>query len=148
MSFPSRDGIHTVVADIYTPKSRNIRGVVQLSHGMIDYVGRYEELADYLTGLGFVFAGNNHLGHGKTAADASDLGFFASSSGVEMLIKDLHTMNRYLRECYPGVPVIMLGHSMGSFLARLYTVKYPHSITGFKILELLFGFFFGRFLYL
>ena len=130
MSFPSRDGIHTVVADIYTPKSRNIRGVVQLSHGMIDYVGRYEELADFLTGQGFVFAGNNHLGHGKTAADASDLGFFASRSGVEMLIKDLHTMNRYLRECYPGVPVIMLGHSMGSFLARLYTVKYPHSIKG------------------
>lgn len=130
ITFPSRDGIHTVVADIYVPIKGAVRGVVQLSHGMIDYVGRYEELADFLTGAGFVFAGNNHLGHGKTAGEESELGFFASSDGVELVIKDLHTMNKYLRSAYPEVPVIMLGHSMGSFLARLYTVKYSHTVKG------------------
>lgn len=133
ITFPSRDGIHTVCADIYAPVGRAPRGIVQLSHGMIDYVERYEELADYLTGEGFILAGNNHLGHGKTAADKSELGFFATADGVQLVIKDLHTMNKYLRATYPELPVVMLGHSMGSFLARLYAVKYPHSIKGLII---------------
>lgn len=126
----SSDGIHKLYAEIYTPRYRTARGIVQLSHGMVDYVGRYEELANYLTGEGYIFAGNHHLGHGKTARDESEFGFFAPSDGVSYVVRDLHRMNRFLRDTFPTLPVFMMGHSMGSFLARLYVAKYPHTVKG------------------
>lgn len=126
-SFPSADGKHRIAAHIYAPKAGNARGIIQLSHGMIDYVGRYEGLADFLTGEGFVFAGNEHLGHGASAGGAEDLGFFGEKSAVDWILDDLYTMNYKLREEYPDLPLIFMGHSMGSFLARLYIEKYPSS---------------------
>ena len=75
ISFPSADGKSTVHGEIYTPTSGEIRGIVQLAHGMIDYVGRYGFLIEFLTSKGYVFAGNDHLGHGKTAASDSDFGY-------------------------------------------------------------------------
>ncbi len=132
ISFPSSDGINTVHGEIYLPEAE-ARGVVQISHGMTDYVGRYNLLAEYLTEKGYVVAGNDHLGHGRTAASADDLGFFAKKNGYKLVIDDLKTMNDRLREEYPGLPVILLGHSMGSFMARLYAEKYPESINGLII---------------
>lgn len=130
ITFPSADGKNTVTAYIYTPKVGEVRGVVQLSHGMIDHVGRYRLLAEYLTSHGFVFAGNDHLGHGKTAARSEDYGFFAERDGVLAVLRDLHTMNKRLRAEFPGVPLFLIGHSMGSFLSRLYVERHPHSISG------------------
>ena len=132
-TFLSSDGKNNIHAEIYTPSEGEIRGVVQLSHGMVDHVGRYTALAEYLTGEGFVFAGNDHLGHGKTVATPDDFGFFASKDGYKYVIDDLYAMNGELRKRFPGKPVILLGHSMGSFLARLYAVKYPKSIDGIII---------------
>ncbi len=128
ITYPSSDGKSTVFAEIFVPISGNPRGVVQLSHGMIDHTGRYEALADFFTGAGFVFAGNNHLGHGKTASSLSDLGFFAERDGYKYVIDDLKKMNEILHDEYPGVPLVLFGHSMGSFIARLYTEKYPNTI--------------------
>ena len=133
LSFPSSDGIHTVAGYLYQPKEGQPRGIVQLSHGMIDYVGRYEELAAYLTAQGYIFAGNDHLGHGRTAVPAEDLGFFAERGGVDFLLRDLHQMNKLLREKFPDLPIVLFGHSMGSFLARLYAAKYPHTISALII---------------
>lgn len=132
-TFLSSDGKNNIHAEIYTPSEGEIRGVVQLSHGMVDHVGRYTALAEYLTGEGFVFAGNDHLGHGKTVATPDDFGFFASKDGYKYVIDDLYAMNGELRKRFPDKPVILLGHSMGSFLARLYAVKYPKSIDGIII---------------
>lgn len=133
ITFPSADGVHSVYAEIYVPKHRAPRGIVQLCHGMRDYVGRYHALAEHLTSEGYIFAGHCHLGHGKTAPDEADLGFFADEGGVLLLLKDIHSMNKYLRGVYPNLPVWLLGHSMGSFLARLYTNRHPHSIQGLII---------------
>ena len=133
ITFPSSDGKSVVYAEIYTPKNRSAVGIVQISHGMIDHIGRYRELIGFLTNIGYVVAGNHHLGHGKTAADADGLGFFADKGGVDLLIEDLHEMNRYLRREFPTLPLILLGHSMGSFLARLYAVRYPHTLKGLVI---------------
>ncbi len=132
-SFPSSDGIHTIYAEIYTPKNRTAKGIVQLSHGMIDYTGRYTELADYLAAEGYIFAGHHHLGHGKSAKDAADFGFFAEKNGFDFVLKDLHAMNKYLRQTFPTLPLFMLGHSMGSFISRLYAVKHPHTLRGLII---------------
>ena len=131
--FPSSDGKSSVYAEIYTPKKRSSIGIVQISHGMIDHIGRYTELADYLTGRGFIVAGNHHLGHGKTAASPDDFGFFASRGGKDLVIEDMYSMNKYLRETYPTLPLILFGHSMGSFLSRLYAARYPHTVKGLVI---------------
>lgn len=130
ITFPSSDGIHTIYADIYTPKNVTAKGVVQLCHGMRDYVKRYEALAEYLTGEGYILAGNAHLGHGKSVQDDADFGYFADTDGIRYLLKDIHSMNKYLRATYPALPLFLMGHSMGSFLARLYTVRHPHSVVG------------------
>jgi len=129
-TFPSHDGKNTVYACLYTPKFCTAKGIVQLVHGMVDYVERYEPLAEFLTGEGYIVAGNHHLGHGKTAASEADLGFFGEESCVDILVRDIHTMNRYLRDMFPALPLVIFGHSMGSFLTRLYIEKYTHSIKG------------------
>ena len=132
-SFLSSDGKNSIHAEIYAPREKEIRGVVQLAHGMVDYVARYTELADYLAGEGFVFAGNDHLGHGKSVKSKDDFGYFAPVDGYKYVIDDLYKMNGELHKMYPDKPVILLGHSMGSFLSRLYAVKYPKSISGIII---------------
>lgn len=130
ITFPSTDGKNTVNAKIYAPASGTIKGIVQLSHGMVDHVERYEALAEYLAARGYVFAGNDHLGHGDTVACDDDFGFFADKDGVTFLLRDLHAMNKLLREKFGGIKPVIMGHSMGSFLSRLYVEKYPNSISG------------------
>lgn len=133
ISYPSSDGIHTIHAEIYFPKEKSPVGVVQIAHGMVDYVERYKPLADFLTGEGYVVAGNDHLGHGKSVSSPSEFGYFAKKGGVDFIISDLYEMNKYLRNTYKNLPVFLLGHSMGSFIARLYAVRYPHTISGLII---------------
>lgn len=130
ITFPSKDGVHTVYAELYTPKLRSAKGVIQLAHGMIDHVGRYKGLADYLTAEGYIFAGHHHLGHGKTASSSEEFGIFAEEGGIDFLISDMHTMNKYLRETFPTLPLIIMGHSMGSFITRLYVQAHPYSMRG------------------
>lgn len=127
-TYPSSDGIHTIYADIYAPRDRAPRAVVQLCHGMVDFVRRYEMLASALVKSGIVLAGNNHLGHAKSAGTPEDFGFFADRDGYTHVLRDVHTMNRYLRSTYPNIPIVLMGHSMGSFIARLFVAKHPHAV--------------------
>ena len=131
--FPSSDGKNTIYAEIYTPKNAKPRAIVQLGHGMIDYTGRYRELAAFLCSHGFIFAGNHHLGHGKSVSTPDDFGFFAERDGYKHVIEDVHLMNKYLHKTHPELPVIMLGHSMGSFIARLYVEEHPSTVAGLII---------------
>ena len=133
LTLPSSDGKHALYTELYTPRSVTAKGIVQLCHGMIDYTGRYLELADYLTSRGYIFAGHHHLGHGRTAAGDGEFGFFAEKDGYELVVKDVHVVNRYLRDTFPTLPVIVLGHSMGSFIARLYATSHPQSLRGLII---------------
>ena len=133
ITFPSADGIHTIHAECYIPKSEAVRGIVQIVHGMRDYIGRYQVLAEYLTGKGYIVAGHCHLGHGRSVQDEADFGYFAERDGVLLLLKDIHSMNKLLRTMYPNLPLWLFGHSMGSFLARLYANRHPHSIQGLII---------------
>ena len=130
VTFKSHDGRSDLFGRIYAPASGVVRGVVQLSHGMVDHVGRYEDLASYLTARGYVLAGNDHLGHGGSVSCDDDFGFFADRGGVDLLLRDLHAMNRILREKFPGIKPVIMGHSLGSFLSRLYANKYPHTVSG------------------
>lgn len=131
--FTSTDGKNNIHAELFIPSDNNIRGVVQIAHGMMDYIGRYKLVAEALCAEGYVLAGNDHLGHGDSVKSAEDYGFFASRDGYKFVIDDVKKMNDFLRKEYPSVPVVLLGHSMGSFISRLYAVKYPDSINGLII---------------
>lgn len=133
IEYPSSDGKNTIHAEVFVPSVADIKGVVQVAHGMKDYIGRYRLLADALAGAGYVLAGNDHLGHGLSVKTPDDYGYFASKGGVGYVIDDVNRMNSFLHSEYPNVPIILLGHSMGSFVSRLYAERYSDSIDALVI---------------
>ncbi len=123
--FDSSDNINKVAYYFFAPH-KYPRAIIQISHGMCEYIERYEEFANFLCGEGFVVCGNDHLGHGNTAKCDEDLGFMAERDGYKLVLGDLHKMSEIARAEYPDIPLILLGHSMGSFFARLYLAEYPN----------------------
>lgn len=120
----------SVSAVVYYPDAQPVRAVVFISHGMIEHIGRYHEFMLFLAHNGIAAFGHDHLGHGKTASSAEKLGFFSEKDGYQYLIRDLHQMNRIALDMFPEQKCFLMGHSMGSLIARLYCVKYPESIGG------------------
>ena len=128
--FDSRDGMHKVHAVRYTPDSGEVRCVVQLIHGMSEYVERYEEFAEFLTEKGFAVTGDDHLGHGKTVPEGGTYGYFCEQDPATVVVRDVHRLKKMTQELYPGVPYVILGHSMGSFILRNYLCRYGSGISG------------------
>ena len=81
-----------------------------------------------MVGNGYAVAGDDHLGHGRTAEKKEDQGFFAKNNGWRFLVRDEKRMTEILKEKFPDTPIILFGHSMGSFIARLYTSWYSEDI--------------------
>lgn len=128
--YDSSDGINRVAAYIYTDEEVPPRCVLQISHGMCEYISRYDDFAYYLAQNGVVVCGNDHLGHGSTAQDKKDLGYFSEMDGRRYALADLKTLNAMMHRDYPGLPLVLLGHSMGSFFARKYAAEWPQTIDG------------------
>ena len=129
-SFLSADGKTSVAAYYWYSPDTAPRAIIQLSHGMCEYVTRYDAWARRFVEAGFVFCGNDHLGHGNTAPSKSELGFTAKRGGAELLVEDVHSMTRLAKEKFPDLPVVLYGHSMGSFVARAYLVRYGTELSG------------------
>ena len=123
-TFLSADGHTRVHYYVWKPNAIAPRAVIQLSHGMCEYVERYDEWARRFCEAGFVFCGNDHLGHGNTAPDEEELGYTAPRGGAELLVEDLHTMTQLMKAEFPELPIVLYGHSMGSFAARQYLTLY------------------------
>ena len=107
-----------------------VKAVLQLSHGMVEFIDRYKPLAEYLAGRGILVTGHDHLGHGGSIRTKADYGYFAEPDGNRAVLADLHAMTVRTKELYPGVPYFLLGHSMGSFYARQYLCEYGHELDG------------------
>lgn len=127
LSADKKTQIHAVK---WEPEQGGIRGVLQISHGMVEYVERYEPFAEFLTGKGFVVVGNDHLGHGESVVSQEFWGYFTPEHGSDVVVRDLHQLREKMQAEYPQIPYFMLGHSMGSFLLRKYLCKYGEGLSG------------------
>ncbi len=133
--FDSRDGQSKIYAVRFTPdEGKEVRGVVQIVHGMCERIERYAAFAEYLTDKGFVVTGDDHLGHGKTAELNGEFGYFCKRDPATVVVRDVHRLKKKTESDYPNVPYIILGHSMGSFIFRNYLIRYGSGITAAIIL--------------
>ncbi|TQR21020.1 alpha/beta fold hydrolase [Psychrobacillus vulpis] len=119
---------HLIHVVKYTPEQAPI-GHVHILHGMAEHMARYEEFALFLVDKGYVVSGHDHRGHGQTAGKNGQLGFFAKSNGFERVTEDVREVLGRIRENLADVPLILFGHSMGSFIARRYMQKYSESLS-------------------
>jgi alpha-beta hydrolase superfamily lysophospholipase len=136
-TYSSRDGA-TITAYRWAPEGPP-RGVVQLAHGMGEHVLRYASLARSLNQAGFVVAGQDHRGHGTTSPDS--LGEIGADGWTE-LVNDIHLLTERLRADHPGLPLVLVAHSMGSFAAQQSVLDHSAEIdglalTGTAVLDLL-----------
>ena len=101
------------------------KAIVQIIHGIAEFVERYDDFANFLTAKGIAVVANDHMGHGKSIDGGSIQGCF--QGGWHRAVDDCYTLLKDTQAKYPGVPYILLGHSMGSFMARTILCKYPDS---------------------
>ncbi|KPA93127.1 alpha/beta hydrolase [Pseudomonas fuscovaginae] len=103
--------------------------LVMLSHGMAEHSGRYARLAQALCEAGYGLYAPDQRGHGKTA-EQGVLGHYADRDGWSTVVSDLASLNQRIGEEYPGKPIILLGHSMGSYIAQAYLLHHSASLQG------------------
>ena len=128
-TFPSADGRHEIHAVLW-PADTEPRGVVQIVHGISEYIGRYALFAAFLNARGYAVAGHDHLGHGLTARGREEYGCFPAEEGWNTVNRDVRKLRQLMGERFPGLPYFLLGHSMGSFQARTYLIRYPGTVDG------------------
>ena len=122
-SVPSCDGIHDLAGVVYLPDTPP-RGILHILHGMTEYIGRYDRFMKDMAEAGYIVCGYDHLGHGYTATDPTELGFVAERDGWKLWLGDVGGFAEVIRREYgQGLPYVLMGHSMGSFIARLAAVE-------------------------
>lgn len=124
---PSSDGVHTLQAVVYLPTGAK-KGLFQVVHGMTEHIDRYEKFMTLLAERGFVAFGHNHLGHKGSVRTDAELGFIAHRGGAELLVADVRAVYSAVCDTWgeKGLPYTLMGHSMGSFVARLAAQKHVH----------------------
>ena len=128
-SFESKHENKKIAYSVFEPDDGAARAILQISHGMCEYIGRYEHFAEFLTAHGFIVCGNDHLGHGRSAENDDMLGVMPRNGG-EILPEDVHELTLIMKQKHPDLPYFLLGHSMGSFVARIYLTKYGTELDG------------------
>ncbi len=128
--FPSSDGKTLIHVNQWTPVSCKPRAVVQIAHGVSEYGKRYEAFAKFLCSQGFVVVANDHLGHGLSVADGQARIYFGEEKGWRYVVDDVAALRERTGKVFPELPYFIFGHSMGSFIARTYLIRYPGKVDG------------------
>lgn len=126
---PSTNNRNQLHVAIWEPEWET-KAILQISHGMVEYIVRYDDFAKHLNQQGILVIGNDHLGHGQSVLDESEFGYFGKEKG-SAVVDDLYEVTKYAKNQYgENIPYFLMGHSMGSFMARRYLMSYGEKITG------------------
>ena len=120
----------TMLSGYYWIPEGEVKAVVQMTHGMIDHILRYEMVAEFLNSRGIAVIGYDLLGHGDSISSEDDRGYFAKKDGKGTLLLDMHMITGLAKEKWPGLPIFLLGHSMGSFFTRRYLTIWGNELAG------------------
>ena len=127
-NFLSSDGKTSLHGMAWLPEEQP-RAVVQIAHGVAEYIGRYDAFARFLNERGIAVVGHDHLGHGKSLAAGSTPVYFGAGNTWQTVVDDMYLLHNRLRQQYPDTPMVLMGHSMGSFLARTYLIVYSGTVS-------------------
>lgn len=128
--YSSATGLGNIYSKLWLPKSVP-SAIVQIAHGMAEHIGRYAEFIEYLNENGVLVAANDHAGHGGSLTENAVKGYFGARNGWNSVVEDMRQLHDETASRYPDVPYVLLGHSMGSFLARTYASRYGEGISAF-----------------
>ena len=138
LSFPSADAVSDIRALIWEPddvSTTPASGIIQILHGMAEHIERYRGFAEFCTSNGYIVCGHDHVGHGKSVDDPDQWGIMPSDS-AGVLVEDAQSFRVLMQKRYPtsesddALPYIPFGHSMGSFVLRMYLTKYAKGLSG------------------
>lgn len=128
-SFPSTDGKTDLHGVEWLPEGE-VQAVLQISHGVAEHILRYAPLAEFLTKQGVAVVGHDHLGHGTSVPPGAPRLYFGPLGSWDTVVEDLYRRSQLARARFPGVPLFLLGHSMGSFLLRSFLLAHPSCVEG------------------
>ena len=111
----------------YIEPKEEIKGVVQISHGMSEHKERYYDFMEYLKNQGYVVVINDHRGHGSSVKNKEELGYFYTED-INYIINDLYDVTKYIKNKYKDKKIYLFSHSMGTLVARGYIQKYDNEI--------------------
>lgn len=133
LTFKSSTGKTLYERKWYNENLKEYKAVVQLVHGMEEYISRYDEFANFLAENGFMVVGHDHIGHGKSVKNDNELGDLDCKDGWFRMTEDIHILQNKTAKEYPNIPYFIMGHSMGSLLVRTYATIYKDNLSGIII---------------
>lgn len=119
-------GIHT---RIWFDPECEPKALFQIAHGLNETIRDYDELSRFLADNGYIVFGNDHLGFGDSVFDDEDKGFFGNIDGDKRLVDDIHILSLIMKKRYPGLPLILFGHDLGSFCVRVYAADFSDEVS-------------------
>lgn len=127
--FLSADGKTQIHVASWLPENRKPAAVLQLVHGMVEYIERYEPFANYLTTQGIAVVGHDHIGHGASVKDSSRWGIMDGKHPSDIMVEDMYQNYCRIRKEFPDLPHFILGHSMGSYMLRKFLAVKADDLT-------------------
>ena len=127
-TFMSKDGRSSIHYYVWEPEGEPV-AILQIVHGMAEHLLRYEPFAEYLNRFGILVCGHDHIGHGRSA-DQKDWGYFGEENGWKIMVQDVEQLHGIMKVRYMDTPYFLMGHSMGSFIARAWLAMYGNGIDG------------------
>lgn len=132
ISFPSVDGVSVIRACLWKKAETGAdmpKGIVQIAHGMAEYIDRYDHFARFLVDWGYLVCGTDWIGHGFNVENPANVGVLPSNAD-DAFVGDFHNLRRKMQADFPDLPYFVLGHSMGSFVSRIYISKFGEGLSG------------------
>ena len=128
--FLSKDVRTQIHAVKWLPDDGSYKAILQITHGMVEFIERYEAFAQFMTENGYMVTGHDHLGHGQSVLSEKELGYFTDECQSDVLIEDMHKLRTLIQQENAGVPYFMFAHSMGSYMLRKYLTIYNDNLRG------------------